>query len=677
MLPPDERLATLLLKDDDDAARAAFSVDSVSTLEGDDNSAELVFTVALNVDPADLGSAPVTVQVATLDDTAAAGVDYTALNQMLTFPEGIQSQTVRVPVLGNLIDESRKDLVLQLSSPSVGVIAGTGQGIGSILNDDSANVELQVDSVTLREGDVNGLTFARFTVSAIGQSSRDVLVDYETVADTAEEGIDFLPVSGTLRLPGGSLAPQIVDVSISSDLDLEEELEVFVLRLSNPRFDPSNGTGTVKIDPDFEQGAGIIQDDDQRVFDDDGDSQLQIITDAISEAFAQFGEDRTNPLLQATVEILLRQAVEQTVGAGVAVLFDPVDFLLTDTQGRTTGYTAAAGEFTETARSYYSGDGTFELVILPDATPGMLPLQLSGVGTGEFLQVATLVTEGGASKTITNAGVLTGQTELVLDFTDVNQNSFPQPGDEVFAQLADGTVANPGTDSNALALSAAAVQALDELQRQQSQEVINQDSPGVVMAALYRRSAAINRAVMDSVWSALDDIFADPSQAPDSVTAAFWTALGRAVTGSSDGVFELLDLLELLQDGDPGVTSEDDPNADSEPDNGNGADETDGAGQAQDAAEEKDAQAARKARRKTDWIAELISAAEGDDASPWVPPRPGDRKSPKPQAMANRPRFVEIARRMSAATENPDVPGGKPSEGPSSGQSESSPPENE
>jgi hypothetical protein len=655
-VPTDQLIASVLLKDDDDPGAAVFTVDDVSQLEGDDNSNALVHTVSLNVDPANLGGS-VTVTVMTLNDTATAGVDYTAVNRVLTFLTGESTKTVTIPILGNTLDESAKDVVLELSNAvdangAAVAIAGTGQGIGSILNDDSTDAVLQVNSFTVREGNSDGETFADFTVSIVGQLGRDVLVDFATEADTAEIDVDFRPVSGTLRFTPGGPTEQTVSVPIVSDTDLEEEFELFVLRLTNARFDSAGSmmnTGTIEIDPDQEQGDGVILDDDRRVFREDGDGQLQIIVGAISDLLDEFSGDRDNPEFLAEMADLNLMALRATgLEFGLVFATDPVDFLLTDTEGRTTGYTASQGEVTEVARSFYSGDGNVELVILPDATAGLFPLQLSGVGSGEFVQVATLVTESGDSQTISNSGVLTGDTQLVLDFTDLGQDNFPTTGEEIFAQLANGDDNSDEADvsNDALAVSTAAMEAVAELQRQQSQEVPGPNDPGAVFRDFLGRVEGLGREVFDAVWNELDSIFAELPETSDSALNAFWAGFGRTLLGTPDGLLDVLDLLELLKDGDDAPAS-DEPDGD-QPADGN-ADPAD-ADAPEDAADSDGAQAARRERSKSNWLKELVAVAE---ESPWAEQQPGDThvraSKPVARATANRPRFVEIARKMQSA----------------------------
>ncbi|HEX5496139.1 MAG TPA: Calx-beta domain-containing protein [Mycobacteriales bacterium] len=89
----------------------------------------------------------VTVAVATADGTATAEgtatalPDYTAVNTTLTFPPGVASQTVTVPVTREDTVEPDETFSVNLSAPTGAAITG-GQGVGTILNDDRGPIRL-------------------------------------------------------------------------------------------------------------------------------------------------------------------------------------------------------------------------------------------------------------------------------------------------------------------------------------------------------------------------------------------------------------------------------------------------------------------------------------------------------------------------------------------------------
>ena len=93
--------------------------------------AVLAFVVMLNRSP----STRVTVDWATADGTAKAGVDYTATRGTLTFTPGQTAKTVSVLVLDDVLDEGSETLKLTLSNPSGAYIAD-GDATGTINNFD-------------------------------------------------------------------------------------------------------------------------------------------------------------------------------------------------------------------------------------------------------------------------------------------------------------------------------------------------------------------------------------------------------------------------------------------------------------------------------------------------------------------------------------------------------------
>jgi len=80
---------------------------------------------------------PVSVQVATANQTAVAGVDYVPLSQTVTFTAGQLQQIVSVGVIGSTNAGTARTFALNLSAPS-GLIIAQSQGICTIFNNNSA-----------------------------------------------------------------------------------------------------------------------------------------------------------------------------------------------------------------------------------------------------------------------------------------------------------------------------------------------------------------------------------------------------------------------------------------------------------------------------------------------------------------------------------------------------------
>jgi C1A family cysteine protease len=107
----------------------SLSVANVEVQEGDGTA---TFTISLT--PA--STVDTTVDVATVDGTAIAGQDYTAVSQTITIQAGDASETVPVAILDNhTVETYRERFQLVLSNP-VNAKLGTGTALGTIVDDD-------------------------------------------------------------------------------------------------------------------------------------------------------------------------------------------------------------------------------------------------------------------------------------------------------------------------------------------------------------------------------------------------------------------------------------------------------------------------------------------------------------------------------------------------------------
>jgi parallel beta-helix repeat protein len=121
---------TLTIADDDTSA-ALSAADAVPVTEGHTGTTTASFAVTLAGTPA----GTVTVAYQTVDGTAVAGSDYTAVSGTLTFPAGVTSRLVNVTVLADTTDEADEAFGLVLSSPT-GAILDRGTAQAAILDDD-------------------------------------------------------------------------------------------------------------------------------------------------------------------------------------------------------------------------------------------------------------------------------------------------------------------------------------------------------------------------------------------------------------------------------------------------------------------------------------------------------------------------------------------------------------
>ena len=113
-----------------------FFIDDVNLSEGNTGTKTADFTVTLNPE----ANQQVTVQFATANGTATAGSDYQSNSNTLTFAPGETSKQVSININGDTLVEPDETFFVNLSNASAGTNIGDPQGIGTIQNDDAADV---------------------------------------------------------------------------------------------------------------------------------------------------------------------------------------------------------------------------------------------------------------------------------------------------------------------------------------------------------------------------------------------------------------------------------------------------------------------------------------------------------------------------------------------------------
>lgn len=225
----------------------SFSVSDVSVKEG----GNLVFTVTRT----GTASGTLTVNYATSDETAVAGIDYTAKSGVLTFLSTDSSKTVSVTTADDLAIENDETLLLNLSNASPGSAIGDGQGIGTIDDNDTdcAGVTFTIAS----NGAVTEGANSVFTVTKSGTSSFSCSISYATSNGVAAAGTDYTAASGVLTFTSAQTS-KTVSVATADDA-APEGSEDFSMGLSAPDKGGTigaSGTATATIN-DNDQCTGI------------------------------------------------------------------------------------------------------------------------------------------------------------------------------------------------------------------------------------------------------------------------------------------------------------------------------------------------------------------------------------------------------------------------------------
>ena len=220
---------------DDDGGIPMLSAGNAAAIEGG------VLAFAFSLDwPA--GSV-VTVDYRTANETAFAGADYTAASGTLTIDVGETAGSVEIQTLDDDDKELEERLSLHLSSAANASLVSNAV-VGTILDND-VPPELAVEGGVSAEGEP-----AVFTVTLSGAVTSRVTVDFASVAGTALDGVDFLPVQGKLTFDAGT-AVMVAVTTVDDDID--EPVETLGLSLSAP----------VNAELPVDSAISTIEDDDE------------------------------------------------------------------------------------------------------------------------------------------------------------------------------------------------------------------------------------------------------------------------------------------------------------------------------------------------------------------------------------------------------------------------------
>ena len=192
------------------------SISNVTVNEEDTGSVNAVFNVSLSA-----ASSKTVVVAFYVQARAAAGV--------LTFAPGVTTQTITLPVPGDVLDEFDEQFNVRLVFPLNAVIA-VGQAQLTILDNDPPPT-ISINNVTVNEGNAS-TTFAVFTVSLSAPSGKPISVSVTTSDSLAEAGSDYQSNTQTLNFaPGQTSLP--FAVTVLGD-NVNERDENFLVTLSNP-----------------------------------------------------------------------------------------------------------------------------------------------------------------------------------------------------------------------------------------------------------------------------------------------------------------------------------------------------------------------------------------------------------------------------------------------------------
>ena len=193
-----------------------------------------------------------TVEFATSDGSATAGLDYTATSGTLTFAPGETTKEITVTILDDVAQESDETFIITVFNASNASLLG-GIATVTIVDTDSAPT-FSIDDVTT---DGESAANATFTVTRGGDTTVTSTVDFASSDGTATAGADYTATSGTLTFAPGDTTKTFA-VRVLADTT-DESNETATLTLSNA----SNGsiidaTGILTITDDDTDGDPTV-----------------------------------------------------------------------------------------------------------------------------------------------------------------------------------------------------------------------------------------------------------------------------------------------------------------------------------------------------------------------------------------------------------------------------------
>jgi hypothetical protein len=168
-----QKTATLFIQDND--GRPSLIPTNLSVPEGQSGTTNAQFNVRLS----NASVETISVNYATADNTATAGVDYVAASGTLTFQPGELQKTIPLQINGDTVEEVDERFFVNFSNP-VNINTFNVNGTVTIVDDERPFIQFAAPDFTANEGDGR----ATITVSRFGPVTASAAVTYVTLDDS-------------------------------------------------------------------------------------------------------------------------------------------------------------------------------------------------------------------------------------------------------------------------------------------------------------------------------------------------------------------------------------------------------------------------------------------------------------------------------------------------------------
>jgi len=226
--------ATVTIRDDDsiDGDTNNTTIGQFSLITTDYNIAESDGSVNIEVTRSGNILGEASVDFATSDGSAASGSDYSQNSGTLTFADGVTRQKITIDITDDILLEENENFSVILSNSSGALLSdGATTATVNIIDNDGGGAgrfKIDVNQVTVNESD--GDVFIQLMREE--GSAGSVSIDYATIAESADEKSDFVPVNGRLQFLDGEKI-KTIKVKIIDD-EAEEGEELFFVKFTNP-----------------------------------------------------------------------------------------------------------------------------------------------------------------------------------------------------------------------------------------------------------------------------------------------------------------------------------------------------------------------------------------------------------------------------------------------------------
>ncbi|MDF5739522.1 Calx-beta domain-containing protein, partial [Nostoc sp. S13] len=233
------------ITNDDSSSSININLSNNQTIvEGNTSPQNATYTVSLS----NASAQTITVQYATANGTATAGVDYTSTTGTLTFNPGDTSKVINIPILNDSLNEANETFTLTLKSPTNASLATTANVTTTITDTLTASVTTtlptNVENLTLTgTAAINGTGNAGNNILK-GNSANNILsggagndtysflattaLGTDTITETTTGGTDTIDFSGTtvsVNVNVGATSSQTVNSNLKLIISANNVIE--------------------------------------------------------------------------------------------------------------------------------------------------------------------------------------------------------------------------------------------------------------------------------------------------------------------------------------------------------------------------------------------------------------------------------------------------------------------